>query len=187
MYQSLLLLTGVYKFFTFIIMDPIIGTWGKFRADAASRILAFSVLDRVSTRADIAQRAKNAGNFRGTTFSPDRTKNAILGSELEGKVFLITDVLGNGNNVEIFIPYLANGTTPNGGGTFTTMNRNLIESVGPPTWADNFEKDESGFLPRLKQMGGRRTTKSKSKSKKSKSKKGKSKKSKKSKSRKSRK
>ena len=62
------------------------------------------------------------------------------------------------------------------------MNTNLVELVDPPMWADNFEQDESGFLPRLKQMGGRRTTKSKkSKSKKSKSKKSKSKKVKKSK------
>ena len=158
-------------------MDPV-GKWAEFRGDAASQILAFSIPNRVSTRASIAKSAKNAGNFRGTTFNINRKKNATLGSELNGKVFMITHATPT--SVEIFIPYLVNGTTPNGGGTSTIIDRNLVELTDPPSWANKFENDERGVTPQFIQDGGSRR-KTKSKSRKAKSKKSKSKKSRKSK------
>ena len=161
-------------------MDPV-GQWGIFKSEAANQILAFGKAEGVSTRADVKRAANAAGKWHGTEFSANMTKGQ-LSSDLKGKAFMITEE--SGEKFIIFIPYVRPNGIPNGGGTSTSISRSLVEITPPHDIDQYFEHDEYGVLPKVKpeykQMaGGRRKTKSKSKSKKSrKSKKSNSKKSK---------
>jgi hypothetical protein len=129
------------------------GKWGVLNVVAAKQILQFSSPDKVLTRAQTEELAEATGRLYGTTFSPNRTKlNAVKYVVNKDELFKIT--ASDPEKFTIFIPHLVNGL-PNGGGTSTTISRNLVTLVEPPAWAG------------LVQQGGRRKRKSRrSKSKK---------------------